>query len=116
MKRTPFKRRITPKARLKRLAMKEALDKYFLDNFNPVCQVCGFPIDRSGVDAHHKARASQGGTNTAENLVAVHRFCHNWIHLRGSRGPEETAVRESTANMRDGGVVEFTLLKPGEAA
>ena len=43
------------------------------------CELCGVGLPR-GFDVHHRKRRSQGGADTAENTVALHRLCHNRIH------------------------------------
>jgi 5-methylcytosine-specific restriction endonuclease McrA len=40
------------------------------------CEVCG----ETAVDIHHKKLKSQGGTDDADNLIAVCRTCHNQLH------------------------------------
>ena len=40
------------------------------------CEVCGV----KAVDIHHKKMKSQGGTDEADNLIAVCRDCHQHLH------------------------------------
>lgn len=39
------------------------------------CEVLG-----GALDCHHVIRRSQGGKDHPDNLVAVHRVCHRYIH------------------------------------
>ena len=40
------------------------------------CEECG----RQAVDIHHKIFRSQGGTDEADNLIALCRDCHDMAH------------------------------------
>ena len=40
------------------------------------CELCGI----KAVDIHHKKLKSQGGTDEADNLIAVCRPCHSELH------------------------------------
>jgi predicted restriction endonuclease len=40
------------------------------------CEMCG----TAAVDIHHKKLKSQGGTDDADNLIAVCRPCHGQLH------------------------------------
>lgn len=40
------------------------------------CWWCGIVLSGK-VDIHHRKLRSQGGQDTAENLVALHQLCHN---------------------------------------
>lgn len=42
------------------------------------CEWCGRFGGR--LDLHHRLARSQGGWDTPENLVAVDRLCHSYIH------------------------------------
>lgn len=44
-----------------------------------LCEACGAAL-RGTPDLHHRKLRSRGGDNSAENLIAVHRTCHEWIH------------------------------------
>jgi 5-methylcytosine-specific restriction endonuclease McrA len=46
------------------------------DNFT--CRHCLVPGGH--LDVHHKRARSQGGSDRLENLVALHRQCHRWLH------------------------------------
>jgi hypothetical protein len=41
------------------------------------CEKCG---QREATDAHHRKAVSQGGPDTASNLAALCRECHDWCH------------------------------------
>lgn len=41
-----------------------------------LCEVCG----NRAVDIHHVVHKSQGGTDEANNLIALCRECHNRAH------------------------------------
>lgn len=41
------------------------------------CVLCG---DTRAIHLHHVVHRSQGGTNTAENLVCLCPFCHAIVH------------------------------------
>jgi len=41
-----------------------------------LCEKCGF----IAVDIHHKVKRSRGGTDEADNLIALCRDCHNKEH------------------------------------
>jgi len=43
------------------------------------CRVCGSP---QGVEVHHVAFRSQGGTHDTSNLVCLCRGCHAQVHAR----------------------------------
>lgn len=43
------------------------------------CEAC----NGVAVDIHHIEYKSQGGTDDAENLIALCRMCHSFIHLAG---------------------------------
>lgn len=108
--RTAWKRKRTERATLKAAMVKAALDLYFKaeDPWNPpTCQACGKILTRPGAQAHHKKRASARGVDSPSNLLAVHPLCHAWIHAGGSRGPAETAARESTASIANGETVAW---------
>lgn len=70
------------------------------------CQMCGrtMILGAAIVDPCHKVRASQGGANTAENIVVAHRECHEWQHLHR---PVEKALVDSEVNAKVGGVVQW---------
>ena len=41
-----------------------------------LCELCG----QVAVDIHHKLKKSQGGTDDADNLIALCRKCHGAEH------------------------------------
>lgn len=43
-----------------------------------VCEWCEVP--GGALDCHHVVRRSQGGNDQPNNLRAVHRICHSFIH------------------------------------
>jgi 5-methylcytosine-specific restriction endonuclease McrA len=43
-----------------------------------VCQWCRVP--GGALDPHHIQRRSQGGKDTLDNLIPLHRQCHRYIH------------------------------------
>lgn len=45
---------------------------------NLTCQWCRVP--GGALDAHHRLRRSQGGSDQGRFLVSVHRLCHDEIH------------------------------------
>jgi len=46
-----------------------------------VCPACGEPLDNTEeVHLHHIVPRQQGGSDQMENLVMVHRYCHQQIH------------------------------------
>jgi 5-methylcytosine-specific restriction endonuclease McrA len=46
-----------------------------------ICPVCGKKGTDKTLDIHHCKNKCEGGRNTRENCVAVHRStCHKWIH------------------------------------
>ena len=51
------------------------------------CQWCKVP--GGALDAHHRLRRSQGGSDQGRFLVSVHRTCHRFIHEH----PEEARRR-----------------------
>lgn len=53
-----------------------ALRSLVYDRAGGVCDLCGQRLGRKGWAAHHRQLRSQGGPDTAENLIAVHHFCH----------------------------------------
>lgn len=99
----------------KKADKKAAVDLYFeLHGWAPGkyleglarCQMCGRPMLRSQADPCHKIRASQGGSERPENIVAAHRLCHTWQH---SLRQAETALVASEADCRVGGQVKWPL-------
>jgi 5-methylcytosine-specific restriction endonuclease McrA len=44
------------------------------------CGMCGKFLPVAAGDPHHIRRRSQGGTDTVDNLVLLHRECHRWVH------------------------------------
>ncbi len=119
LKRTPLSRTRKPiqkvgkRGKLKIANKRSSLDLYFeLHGWQATermealarCQMCGQPMWRSQADACHKIRASQGGSERPENLVAAHRACHAWQHQ--SR-PPETALLASDVTILTGGVIDW---------
>lgn len=53
-----------------------------------ICDYCGKPC---GVpEIHHKIAISQGGSNKEENLMAVHKKCHEKLDIaQGTRTKEQ---------------------------
>jgi RNA-directed DNA polymerase len=45
---------------------------------NYTCTWCGEPGGH--LDPHHVIRRSQGGKDEVDNLKAVHRRCHRYLH------------------------------------
>ena len=43
-----------------------------------LCEGCGGAL--RGFDAHHRKLRSRGGTDEMDNVVALHRSCHEWVH------------------------------------
>ena len=41
---------------------------------------CWCNVPGGALDLHHKLRRSQGGEDSRENLIPVHRTCHRYIH------------------------------------
>lgn len=48
------------------------------DRAGGTCDWCGLPLH--AFDAHHRQLRSRGGKHTIQNLVALHRGCHEYIH------------------------------------
>lgn len=61
----------------KRIKDPEALRRYRLSMMNEPCEACEL---RPGTDAHHVTFRSQGGDDTADNLIWLCRLCHNERH------------------------------------
>ena len=57
------------------------------DRDNWTCRWCEVP--GGALDAHHIQRRSQGGKDVVENLIAVHRVCHQQIHERVAEAKAE---------------------------
>lgn len=45
------------------------------------CDLCGEPASPSRWECHHRKLKSQGGPDSAVNLITLHRFCHSHVHL-----------------------------------
>ncbi len=70
------------------------------------CQACRRLFWKSSCDPHHKLQVSLGGKDDPENIVAIHRACHNFIH-----DPEhiiERHVETQEANVINGKFIEWT--------
>ena len=46
------------------------------------CGLCGRELGTVNVDEHHLLPKGLGGKTTDQNLVRLHRICHNAIHSR----------------------------------
>ena len=55
-----------------------SLKERVLERDDYTCRWCG--VHGGRLDAHHVLRRSQGGKDTLDNLVSVHRICHSFIH------------------------------------
>jgi 5-methylcytosine-specific restriction endonuclease McrA len=55
-------------------------DVFMRDGY--VCQYCQVPGGR--LDPHHILPRSRGGSDTLDNLVSLHRLCHDQVHLHPS--------------------------------
>jgi 5-methylcytosine-specific restriction endonuclease McrA len=53
---------------------------YIRDEY--LCQSCRIPGGR--LDPHHILPRSRGGSDTLDNLVSLHRLCHDQVHLHPS--------------------------------
>ena len=61
----------------KRIVDIPALRRFRLENLGEPCQVCEL---RPGVHVHHKVFRSQGGNDTADNLLWLCYACHDDVH------------------------------------
>ena len=71
------------------------------------CECCGWsprpPLGRKAINAHHIVPASAGGSDEAENLIALCPNCHAMAHAIFGRKPAPgraelvAAIREATA-------------------
>lgn len=74
----------TPKARVRKplrsvphpIPTRVREDTFARDDY--LCQWCRVP--GGALDPHHRFRRSQGGKDTPNVLVTVHRLCHDAIH------------------------------------
>jgi hypothetical protein len=64
----------------KRIKDLDAILRFRLEHLHEPCEICEL---RPGVDPHHLTYRSQGGHDTADNLVWVCRECHDDIHRGG---------------------------------
>lgn len=54
------------------------------------CDYCGKPMYNKIPEIHHKIAISQGGSNKEENLMAVHKKCHEKLDIaQGTRTKEQ---------------------------
>lgn len=113
-RKTPLKRSTKPIARVgkvykRRKKGKDLAKSDYFEKFGwtidgkriAPCQACGEAMLQGNpfVDPHHKKKASQGGDEQKQNLVIVHRSCHDFFH--GTRHIF-VFVKESPANSENG--------------
>lgn len=108
-KRKPIKR-LGKVGKRKAEASACAKELYFQRHGNgemSTCQLCGGPMTKHGCDIHHKHRRWKN-MNEPQFLVALHRYCHWWVHLKRER--EDFLASESCDHVScaDGGVVILT--------
>jgi RNA-directed DNA polymerase len=55
-------------------------------NQNWICPVCGEHIfNGENVETHHVLPMREGGKDTIDNLVHLHKNCHQHVHIRSSK-------------------------------
>jgi len=65
------------------------------------CQLCAQPFtEEEPAEPHHVRLRSEGGGDGPENLAALHRGCHTWLHDGGIGKPTRLA-RERLAYFAD---------------
>ena len=64
------------------------------------CQWCRVP--GGALDAHHRLRRSQGGSDQGRFLVSVHRLCHSFIHDHPSEATRRGFLVQSEAELAKG--------------
>ena len=75
----------TPKAKVRKplksqpKGINPQLRESVMERDNYTCQWCKVPGGR--LDPHHILPRGRGGTDVLINLVALHRLCHDYIHL-----------------------------------
>ncbi|MDQ8040488.1 HNH endonuclease signature motif containing protein [Cellulosimicrobium sp. XJ-DQ-B-000] len=85
-RRTPLARSATPpkpRARTKRYVPHVIPARLRMDVYARAggrCDLCRIPLAGNAFDAHHRKLRSRGGEDSLENLVALHRHCHDWVH------------------------------------
>jgi len=95
MKRTPLKRRTPLRARGRR----GAADAAALEKARPLvwtrdggrCQRCGGALHPARWDCHHIGRRRAG--HAIDNLLALCRRCHRWIHEHPTESREAGFLR-----------------------
>jgi len=95
MKRSPMKR--IGKVGKRKLAAMNAARKLYASNGWCHCQFCG--KEEVGLDMHHIKFRSQGGKDTADNLVALCREHHSLVHLSMTH---RQALKVSGATIENG--------------
>jgi 5-methylcytosine-specific restriction endonuclease McrA len=95
IKRSPIKK--LGKRGKENAAMLAELKREYLSKFSR-CQYCHAILEEGHIwELHHKLKRSLGGKHVPENLVAVHRVCHNRIHQI-----HYAVVRDCQANLLNG--------------
>jgi len=93
LKRTPFR----PKSKRPRGVPASVRDDVFARDRGCVAVLLVREIRCSGsLDPHHVLRRSQGGTDTADNLVTLCRAHHDWVHQNPARSFEIGLLRRSS--------------------
>ncbi len=58
--------------------------RYVAENQNWQCPVCGEHLFKGEeLHTHHKIPVEKGGTDRTENLIHLHKVCHQHLHQTG---------------------------------
>ncbi len=79
--------RVKEKSTQKKAEMSDAREKAFT-RAGDKCEANWVGCTQKAVHAHHRRMRSQGGLDTASNLLAVCERCHNAIHANPSEAYE----------------------------
>ena len=66
----------------KRTGLNRSLRDRVFDRDGMLCQWCKVPGGR--LDPHHILPRGRGGKDELDNLVSLHRLCHDYIHTHPS--------------------------------